>query len=478
MKQVLEYVRKHQLITNGDRVVVGLSGGADSVCLLFVLFELQKEIDFQVYAVHINHHLRGQEAHRDALYVDKLCKKMQVPLEIADVQVSKLASELKIGTEEAGRAARYQVFEAYGEKVGATKIALAHHQNDLAETMIYHLARGTDLAGLAPIRPRRGKYIRPLLCMNRGQIEHYLKERGIEYVTDSSNLEDDYTRNKIRHHVVEYLEQEVNEQTAAHMSETAESLGELYDFLKEEASKKLVKYGRSFLKGQENIIRETQWMPDGQKMDGVFLADELQDEPGILTGYVVRLAIEVLAEGLKDITREHIRMVQELFGKEVGKEIHLPYGLVGKREYTGVFLGKELPVLEKEQDSAMEVPVPGHVHWNEYEILCEFDVKKPEEIREKPCTKWFDYDKMKRNLVLRYRKTGDYLVVNKDGGKKKLKDYFIDQKISKEQRDQIPLLCCGSEVLWAVGYRISEAYKITNETKNVLKVHILRRKRS
>ena len=156
MKKVLDYVRKYQLITEGDRVIVGLSGGADSVCLLFVLLELREALDFSIAAVHINHHLRGQEALRDQMYVENLCKKWNIPLKIVDAQVSDMAKVEKIGIEEAGRKVRYRAFEAYAEEIGASKIALAHHQNDLAETMIYHLSRGTDLAGLAAIRPKRG----------------------------------------------------------------------------------------------------------------------------------------------------------------------------------------------------------------------------------------------------------------------------------------------------------------------------------
>ncbi len=453
MKQVLEYVRMHGLITQGDRVVVGLSGGADSVCLLFVLLEMQKEIDFDIYAVHINHHLRGQEALRDVSYVDNLCTTLRVPLEIMDVQVLDVAQEKKLGIEEAGRLVRYEAFEACAAKVQATKIALAHHQNDLAETMIYHLSRGTDLAGLAAIRPMRGKYIRPLLCMNRQDIENYLMVRNIEYVTDSTNLEDHYTRNRIRHHVVEYLEREVNDQTAAHMSETAQSLSEVYDYLLSEAKKKLEQYGRL----EENRF---------------FLEEKLFSEPKVLTGYVIRRAMGQLAGGLKDITREHIHMVQSLAEKQVGKEVHLPYGLVAKKEYSGICLGKEMQVSRIYQDDVQELSVPGDFQWNGYKISCEFDPQTEKEIPEKPCTKWLDYDKMKCNLVLRYRQSGDYLVVNSDGGKKKLKDYFIDLKIPREQRDSIPLLCCGQEVLWVVGYRISEAYKVTKETKTVLRIQI------
>ena len=477
MKRVLEYVQKHQLIIDGDRVVIGLSGGADSVCLLFVLLELQKSLDFSIFAVHINHNLRGQEALRDAAHVENLCKKLQVPFKLVSADVEKVARQKKTGTEEAGRQVRYEAFEQYAKEVGATKIALAHHQNDLAETMAYHLARGTDLAGLAAMRPVRGHYIRPLLCMNRQEIEQYLEKREISYVTDSTNGEDCYTRNRIRHHVIEYLEREVNEQTAAHMSETAQSLGELYDYLQAEAEKLLERYGAVH---QEKQIR---------------LEQELFSKPKVLVNYVIRLAVQMLAGRLKDVTREHIGQIYALAEKQVGKEVCLPYGIAAKREYTGICLwirekadhdkasdGCETGSLCQEEKSSFVLTIPGETVWNGYHILCTLEERNTEEgfieggfieeIPEKMYTKWLNYDKIKSNLVLRFRKTGDYLVIHEQGGKKKLKDFFIDQKIPKEKRDQIPLLCEGQQVLWVCGYRLSEAYKVQKDTKRVLKIQL------
>lgn len=457
MKKVLDYVQKHQLITEGDRVVVGLSGGADSVCLLFVLLQLQEILDFSICAVHINHNLRGQEAIRDAEYVENLCKTLNIPLKIISVEVSQVAEQEKIGIEEAGRKVRYAAFEQYAKKMGGTKIALAHHQNDLAETMIYHLSRGTDLAGLVAIRPKRGKYIRPLLCMNRQDIEHYLKSMNIEYVTDSTNLEDHYMRNRIRHHVVEYLEQEVNEQTAAHMSETAESLGELYDYLLQDAEKKLDIYG---------IFQE----------NGIFLDRKLFEEPKVLVGYVIRATVEKLAGGLKDITREHLTMIQTLADKEVGKIVCLPYGLSARKEYAGILLEKKRESSDREEDARRDdgssLFIPGETGWNGYRVTCIVEKAALKEIPEKTYTKWLDYDKIKSNLVLRFRKPGDYIVINRQGGKKKIKDYFIDLKIPRQERDLVPLLCQGQEVLWVYGYRISEAYKVQKETKTILKIQI------
>lgn len=460
MKQVKDFIEKHHLIQNGDRIVVGLSGGADSVCLLFVLLQMKEVLDLSLFALHVNHNLRGQEALRDERYAEELCQQFQVPLKVVSVNVEEIAKAEKTGTEEAGRNVRYQAFEAYAREVGATKIALAHHQNDLAETMIWHLARGTDLSGLAGICPKRGMYIRPLLCMNRQEIEGYLKKHAISYVTDSTNREDCYTRNRIRHHVVEYLEAEVNPRTVEHMWQTAESLRELYDYLQQEASELLRRYGTC---SEEQI----------------FLDQELFSYSPVPVGYVLRMAVEKLAGQLKNITREHIEQLESLAEKEVGKQIHLPYHMIAQKEYDGMKLYR-LMTLEAAAGQAeaelrtASVPllIPGETILDGSVFLSTLEPGNIEQIVEKKYTKWLNYDRIKSNLVLRFRQTGDYIVINEQGGTKKLKDYFIDSKIPKEDRDRIPLLASGSEVIWICGHRISEAYKVKKDTKSVLKIQL------
>ena len=458
-KRVLDFVKKHQLIENGDHIVIGLSGGADSVCLLLMLKNIQQKMDITIEAVHINHNLRGQEALRDQLFVENLCKKQDIKLTVESVDAAVFANEKKLGLEEAGRYLRYKIFEKFSGAANK-KIALAHHQNDLAETMIYHLARGTDLAGLVGIRPRRDQYIRPLLCVTRQDVEEYLAQEGIGYVNDSSNQEDDYTRNKIRHHVVGYLEQEINQKAVQHMSETAQSLGELQEYLIYEGNRRLAQYG----------IYEN---------DMVKLEIALWKDPKVIVLQVIRTAFEKLAGSLKDISREHTQMVYELAEKEVGKEVHLPYGLIGKKTYSGICLkksedgsGESVDICTEKKPELM-MSLEGQMTWNGLQITVELQEGNLEEIPENVYTKWFDYDKINDTLVMRYRRSGDRIVVNQMGGSKKLKDYFIDQKVPKEERDDLPLLCCGQDVLWVIGHRISESFKVTVHTKKMLKVQVL-----
>ena len=511
MKKVLDYIRRYELIAKGDHVVVGVSGGADSVCLLFLLEEISKVLEFTISVVHVNHHLRGDEADRDEAFTRKLCERMQVPFEVFHYDIRQMADEGKMSIEETGRKARYEAFDLHCKNVGALldnvnadknagengepavyadtkvcdkiKIALAHHQNDVAETFLYHLARGTDLAGLSAIRPARGKYIRPLLCMNRQEIEHYLNARNIEYVKDSTNEEDVYTRNKIRHHVVEYLENEINPRTAVHMAETSESLGEIQDFLLELYAEKYQQYAKESHR---------------EKPYRIFLEESLFSEKKVLVKGVLRIVLGRLSGSLKNIGRIHIERVYDLSEMGVGKSVSLPYGLTAEKEYHGISIWKQenlnlekqrsgegknqkksdlvyMDVNSREGSHGLEdVPlmIPGETVFENYRIISAFEEQSLKEIPEKTYTKWFDYDKIKGNLVLRHRRKGDYLVINGLGGRKKLKDYFINEKIPQKERDQIPLVCCGDHVAWICGHRISELYKVDENSKKIIRIQI------
>lgn len=453
MKRVIDYIRQQGLIEKGDRVAAGLSGGADSVCLLFVLKNLCEELDFSLSAIHVNHGIRGEEAERDEEFVKNLCDQLAIPLGIYRADVRGMAKKEKLSLEEAGRKARYEAFDAYAGEHKTTKIALAHHKNDLAETMLYHLARGTGLAGLAGIRPVRGMVIRPLLCMNREEIEHYLKERHIKYVTDSTNACFDYTRNRIRHGIVASLTENVNSRAVEHMAQTAQTVCDAEDYLAAQAEKSMSRCATT-------------------EEDGVLFRDTFRREPAILQMYMLRAGIKKTADTLRDIARPHLLAVCSLFEKEVGKEVTLPGGIVAQRTYDGVRLGKMQEKREKTSDCC-RLLIPGRQKLGEIEIICEIEANKGQIIPQKTYTKWLDYDTIKDSLDFRTRKQGDYLVVNHEGGRKKLKDYLIDEKVPKNKRDELCLLAAGSDILWVLGYRISEKYKIRSETKEILKIQVL-----
>lgn len=460
-EKILEFMKKNKMAEPGDVLCVGFSGGADSVCLLLLLEELSRELAFRLQAVHVNHGLRGAESDGDQEFAEKFCRERGIPLFVYACPVAQMAAESHMGLEEAGRAARRQVFEECVRENGATRIALAHHQNDLAETALFHLARGSSLRGLSSIRPVNGRIIRPLLCVTRREIEQYLKNLGIAWRTDSSNLSVDYTRNIIRHNVIPCLEEQVNERAVLHIAEAAGDLAEADEFLRREAKMRLGRIGRKMKKNGRDA-----WL----------LTEELTEEPGILQGYIVLACLEELTGDRRNLTREHVRMARDLMGRRTGKQVNLPYGIEGRRTYEGVLLlkngVKREPGMKPTKSPEISIAGSSACQVGDCRVSWEIFAGNMEKIPEKTYTKWLDYDRIKNGLVLRTRRKGDYLVINAAGGRKKLKDYMIDCKIPAEERNSVLLLASGSEIIWVVGYRIGESGRVSGGTRQILRIEV------
>ena len=459
------FLEQYHMIEQSDVVVAGVSGGADSVCLLLHLLELKEKLSFTLAAVHVQHGIRGEESLQDAAFVEELCRRYQVQLFRYDYDVPEYAKQHGYSEEEAGRNLRYESFHKALEELGAPegKIAVAHNRNDLAETMLHHLARGTGLRGLSGIHPCSDGIIRPVLCLERREIVYYLEENEISYITDSSNLSDGYTRNRIRHHVLPAMEKEINGKTVEHMAETARILREADGYLRRKGAELL-----------EQCRQKT-----GYLLDGAFF-----EKPDIVREYAVMEAFERLSGKRKDFTSLHVRQVFSLQKKETGRYIKLPGNIQAVRSYGGVRLEKTVSGPGTTEGVSAEKKGSGNPAEMFFEIPlsgileCPFGIfetkifhYKNQKMEEKKYTKWMDYDKIKGSPCVRTRKQGDYLVVNSAGGRKKLNRIFIDEKIPAGLRDQIPVVAAGSEILWIPGGRMNEQYKITSTTGRVLELH-------
>ena len=438
-KKVRAYVRKYDMLTKEDTVIAGISGGADSVCLLFVLLKLKEEIGFQIHAVHVNHGIRGEASDRDEIYVRTLCEEKGVAFAVFHENVPLYARERKLTEEEAGRDLRRKAFEKALKDFGGTKVALAHHMDDNAETVLWNLCRGTGVRGLGGIAPISGVWIRPFLCVKRQEIESYLKKWGISYCTDETNFVNTYTRNRIRGEVMPYLEKNLNEQTVLHIAETAAKMRVLEDYVRREATA-----------GARECIRKDEC---GRL---IFLREPYEPLDEALKPYVVYEVICKAAGHRKDIESVHVKNIQELLGKQVGRRVSLPYGLTAIRCYEGLCFVKEY--------------VKGD--WDKGEFCFRVFEKSSvtEVFPQNPYTKWFDYDIIKNTVKIRHREPGDYLTVDKNGSRQKLKQYFINEKIPQERRSGIWLAADGSHIMWIVGYRQNQAYQITEKTKRILEI--------
>lgn len=447
------------MITSEDTLIAGISGGADSVCLLFVLLELQKNLGFSLEAVHVNHRLRGSDADGDEAFVAELCREHAVPCTIYHKNVESIAKKRKQSLEEAGRVVRRQAFFETMKTRGGTKIVTAHHKNDNAETLLMNLARGSGLRGLGGISPVNGAVIRPLLCVEREEIESYLHDRGIGWRTDASNADDAYTRNRVRNHVIPFLQEEVNARAVAHMNETAEQLQMI----------------RQYMDRQVDAAWETCVRTEEAQTE--LLEESYRQVDAALGRMLIRRCIVRAAACEKDITLTHVTLVEELFQHQVGRKLDLPYHTRVQRTYRGISFAKKREVPGKKQEAVLlKIPGVTEIPWLNMTICCTFIENTEEFLRnsvpQKTYTKCMDYDIIKDDLFVRTRESGDYIVIRKQGGTQKIKNYFINEKIPADKRDTIPLIAQGKEILWIVGHRMSSSYQIGEQTKRVLQIQV------
>lgn len=319
--KIYKYIKEKQLIQAGDRVLLGLSGGADSVCLLALLSELRKRLPFSLYALHVEHGIRGAEAERDLRFSREMAERFSVPFFSVHVDVPGFSEREHLGGEEAARILRYRALreklkELPGE--GEGKIAVAHHQDDQAETVLHHLIRGSGLRGLGGMEARSGELIRPLLSVSRKEILAELSERKLPYIMDSSNSDIHYSRNRLRQVVLPELHS-INENAAEHLARTAELMREADGFFQREAEHFLAEYGEIVENpetdsGEHGILKEIS-LP----------IPRLMEYPELLRRYIIMEAVRQMGTPLKDWESQHFEDISALIGKAGGAHIDLPY---------------------------------------------------------------------------------------------------------------------------------------------------------
>ena len=530
-EKIMKYVDQHALLSPRDRIVVGLSGGADSVCLLLILQVISGKMPLSLCAVHVEHGIRGQEALEDTAFCRQLCETRGIPFREVHCDVPGMARREGLSLEEAGRKARYETFARVREEWGGTKIAVAHHREDQAETLLLHLFRGTHLAGMQGMRPRQGVIIRPLLDVSREEIEAWLCAQGVFWRTDSTNLTDDYARNRVRHRILPEARQ-INAAATAHLAEACDAIGEVMDYMEAEAERlyRLCRIKRPMDAQTDRIVAdkfqelerttddEMSKQEDGKQsltgvdcrtkqkeiennqlesQEGVTLnVNILAAAPPVLARFVLKKAYTDCCGQCKDVGAVHYVALMGLLAGETGKQLDLPHGVRAEKNYDRLTLYTTKQQENRRDNSWRASTEPVTEGMPEYSLPIQEaatapdavsqtiflpdgsqltfsleDFKKGTGIPIKTYTKWLDYDTIKRSLVLRHRRPGDYLIINDQGGRKKLKDYFIDEKIERRERDRLWLLADGSHVLWVIGGRMSAACRVTERTEKVLKIH-------
>ena len=469
-QNVTEYMQDNGMLTNVKAVVVGVSGGADSVALLRVLCEFH---ELTIKVVHINHMIRGEEADRDEAFVTQLCEILGVSCTVYREDIPKMAREKHMTEEEAGRIFRYECFNKEAEALKnqlndesnnkskdtkdidkAVRIAVAHNMDDLAETVLFNMVRGSSLLGLAGIKPVNGRIIRPLLMTSRVEIEEYLGSLGQSYITDSTNLVEDYTRNKIRLSIIPQL-REINDGATSHIVEIAKEARQLSKDINLEIDRD---YYQEIKQESRGNIADT-----FQRCEidiSVF-----QRLSSLAKGELVLSMMESICGRRKDITRDHISLVSGLTGMESGKSVNLPYDMYAYRSYDKIVISKN----PRKSDAADSTKVNESASFGVIETeVIPYDESL--DLSKKEYTKLIDYDKINFVPVLRTPESDDFIVVSQDGGSKKLSRFFTHSKVDREARISFPVVADGSEIIWAVGLRLSERYKVTAGTKNVMRI--------
>lgn len=445
--KIFKTIQEYNMLDGCQNLIAAVSGGADSMCLLHFLYSVREQLNIKLLiAAHVNHNIRGVEAKRDESFVQSFCRERSIPFCLLDVDVPALAKEKKCGVEQAAREVRYEFFKSLSQKYDAL-VATAHNANDNAETVIYHLVRGSALRGLCGIPPKRDYIIRPLIELSRSEIESYCEQYGIDYVTDSTNLCDDYTRNKIRHKVIPVLKQ-INPSLESAVTKAAHSLAADEEYLNREAKKALLNargdYGYS--------VRNLNALPYP----------------------LLSRAVVTVLEQFPGISPDNDMIASVITAIKQGKRVNIKEGVFADAK-SGIFrlyLSSKQPepepvrILGKTQIRAGEKTVKLSVFNAE-------DLNNGEKFNNLLFKNILDYDIINADTILRTRKPDDIFAPRSRGFTKSLKKFFIDEKLPAEIRSSLLLLANGSEVLWLEGFGVSEKAKVTKSTQRLLKIEVI-----
>lgn len=456
LDKVLKTIQRYDMIAPGDKVLVGVSGGADSTALLHALKMLQTAVNMEIFVVHVHHGLRGEAADEDAHFVEELCRNWSIPFYLKKANVRQIAGQWGVSEEEAGRSVRYSFFDEVLTGIQGQKIALAHHQDDQAETILHNIIRGTGLKGLGGMKPiRDGKYIRPFLEVSRSEILNYCTIHCIAYQEDASNNDLIYTRNRIRHQLIPMIEEQFNPDFKASLTRMSEIIREDEAFLSQ--------YCRQLY--EEHVG----WEKNTVKIPLPFLLGC----PLAVQRRLVRLGLEKFNQQLSGIQHVHVDAVLKAAKhSKTGAVIKLPGRISAFKNYDALEISRDISS-EAVSPFWYQLDIPGEVYIPELDVRIWVREAAKENVY-RSCRRciYIDRDQLQGKLAVRSRRNGDRFKPFGMKGTKKLSDYFIDQKIPKNRRDKIPLVVDESNIVWVAGCQIHEDYKINQNTQNVIELGV------
>jgi tRNA(Ile)-lysidine synthase len=446
-------VNRFGLLKKGDRVLVALSGGPDSVALLYGLVALKTEYKLKLYTAHLNHQLRGAESERDEKFAKELALDLGLRFFSKRVDVKKKARKEKMSIEEAAREVRYKYLEQLAEKIGAAKIALGHQADDQAETFLMRLVRGAGAAGLSGIPVKRDKIIRPLIQIKRDEVESFLKANRIPFRLDSSNYLTDFNRNRIRLKLLPVIKKEFNPLIVDSLNRAADIISFQQEYIQKTSEQILKRFGKK---------RKGKIIIDAKKFARYHTC---------LKREMIRLCINNLGGDISRLPFELVERALSLIGrKKSGKRVELDKGLwfeVG---------GSELAFFRKEEKGFIRsIKLPGITILKDQNLMVKSRLQNGRSSRESLSLQnqnvsLLDWDKLAPPFAVRSRREGDKFRPLGMKGTKSVADFLIDAKVPRHSRDQVPVLTSKGRIVWLVGFRISDYFKVTRKTKKVLRL--------
>lgn len=458
INSVRQTIKRENLIEKNDKILIALSGGPDSICLLDIMIKLKDEYNLTLYAAHLNHRIRGIDAQEDSLFCQKICKKNNVTFFVKNIDIPELAVQQSRGVEEVARDVRYDMFFDIKNKLGINKIAVAHNLDDQAETMLMKMFRGSGIQGLRGIDyKRKDGIIRPLLDIYKSQINEYCDVNNLNPRIDKTNFESDYSRNKVRLDLIPYIENNYCENIKQILSRTANVIRDDYNYI-EEVSKE----------HYELLVKN--------KSDDEIILDLplLKNTDTAIQKRVIRLAILDIMGNLNNVENVHIVDSLSLLEKSDGKIINLPKNLkayIKNEDYVITTKNQE----NEEITYEYKIEINGKTVVNEIGLTVTTSVLPAKDSLALPVSKYikvFDYDKIVGSLYVRSRKIGDKLSPIGLTGTKKIKDILINKKIPADTKYMFPIISDDEQILWLLGYRISENYKIDDSTQRVIRIQL------
>ena len=450
VQRVYNFILEHHMIQPEELVLVGVSGGVDSLALLYCLHALRHQLNCSLYVAHLDHGIRPDSA-ADAEFVRKQAHQLNLPISVERIDVPQLIRHHKLSAETAARNARYCYYESVSKRVGATKVALGHHRGDQAETVLMHLLRGagsTGLKGMLPVRD--GKFIRPLLNFSRREIEGFITELGLQPRKDSTNRESNCLRNRIRLELIPLLEQSYNPNLQSTLNQTAELLRVESDYL-EEIAREAIEECRVKSDAADEVVLNRQ----------AFLQHHLAVRQRIL-----RCAIGEISGEIRSFYFNHFAgMLKLIEGGSPNASLNLPDNLRLQRAYNQLIFHKSVTVPAKFE---YEIAAPGSTNLPllNARMVATVEVSQPARLPDGRFQAVFDF--LQFPLKIRNRRDGDRFQPFGMKGSKKVKDFLIDSKVPRHERDRVPILVSGDEIVWVVGYRTSERFKVRSETNRCL----------